>query len=153
MATRRAVSCCSGCNQACPRAEGFKLTTESTESFVEKVRSYWSKAGLPASTETVNWRVYLLKPSAKFHHHSLLVQCDESECSFTLELIVVNGKVVPKSSLFTSKNPQRNYPCLGSVTATANNLFEMALRCLERFGDYHYMTHNCQDYCKVYSIV
>ena len=124
--------------------------------FAEIVRSYWSQSGLPALTETVNWRVYLVKPSALFCHHSLLLQSDESEYAFTIELRVVKEdaggqNVVPFSSLFgPSKNLQRDYDCLGRVTTTAKDLFGKALECLERFGDYHYISHNCQDYCKVF---
>ena len=149
MATRDALDC-SGCNL--PHAAGFRRTREAMERFEETVRTYWSQEHLPARTETVTWRVYLVRPSKWFYHHSLLVQSAESGYSFTIELVVdvESRSVVPTSRLFDpSDYPQLDYTRLGEVTTSAKALFGKALKCLERFGDYYYYTHNCQDYCKV----
>ena len=60
--------------------------------FVEYVSQYWSDAvrdeELPEPDEEEEWKVWLVKPSSWFKHHSLVFESIEMGGSFTVELVV-----------------------------------------------------------------
>lgn len=120
--------------------------------FMELVHSYWSEADFPSLQKLSKWRVHLLKPSQWFKHHSLLVEnTDMGEC-FTIELVISRTAVVPFTRRFDMSAESHSHleaVDLGTVQSSAVQLFNMALKCLQDFGDYHRITNNCQSFCQV----
>ena len=131
---------------------GFKCTEQDTLNFMEMVHSYWSQYSYPALRKQTEWKLFLLKPSQWFKHHSILVQSAETEEYFTIELNVSDGGVVPVSRRFdpsTESHSHLGATTLGEIHSSAVDLFDAALQCLKEFGQYHEVANNCQDYCKV----
>ena len=142
---------CSGCSRGPSYAPGFKRTKESMKQFGNDVDSYWHKSGLPELSKVSTWKIWHVKPSQWFDHHSLLIQSVETGVSFTIELVAFIGEgVKPRSRCFDpSEHHDLKYELLGEVTFAAQTLFRKALECLENFGDYNLMCNNCQNYCQV----
>lgn len=135
-------------------ATGFKCTEQDTLDFMEMVHSYWNHYSYPALQKYTVWKLYLLKPSQWFKHHSILVQSAETEEHFTIELIISHDGVTPFSRHFdpsTESHSHLETTTLGEIHSSAVELFHTALHCLKEFGPYHEVTNNCQDYCKVCS--
>ena len=149
-----------GCSYAL-LAVGFRRGQENFADFLEYVNQYWENAVqdevLPEPSEEEDWKVWLVKPSSWFKHHSLVFESIDLGGSFTVELVVdmSTNTVTPMSRLFDrNEYSQLNYTHLGNVTSTtANSLFATALDCLEKFGDYSQVSNNCQDFCKVITML
>ena len=122
--------------------------------FMELVHSYWSEANFPSLQKQSEWRVRLLKPSKWFKHHSLLFKNTETGECFTIELVInsTTDSVVPFTRRFDMSSESHGHlkaVDLGTVTSSAAQLFNKALKCLQDFGNYHRITNNCQAFCQV----
>lgn len=74
-----------------------------------------------------SWDVYKLKPSRMFKHHSLFFTPSSSPGDgFTVEIRVVNGKVVFWSMTFQNV-PVSKFKCLGSINQSIENIIDFRL--------------------------
>ena len=101
---------------------------------------------IPMSEEAV-WKVFVLKHSEWFQHHSLLFESLKTGDTFYVHLVVVNDEVQLRCrniDLTDSKYQTLRKDHLGTITKSAKNLLQTAAVVLKQLGSYHYVLNNCQ---------
>ena len=149
------VSCASCSSVEETVAKKFELNEKNVIEYSKDVEESWRREGslLPDLETEVVWTVYRISPSHMFSHHSLLFVCgeappDNGSPGFTFELTYGDRgsgcEIFPRTAIMSFKEGVK---MLGGVRGSAHDIMVAGLNCLAKFGNYHKVTHNCQDFC------
>ena len=136
------------------KAIGFNRNRLSIQRYYENVENQWSKYNMPPLEYTQKWRVYRF-PSEVYPHCSLYFETQAPQYknspgfNFWLK-IARRGAVIPVTSLANiSTDIKQEFPCIGTIHDTAENIMDTGLKCLEEFGNYDYYSSNCEHFCNM----
>ncbi len=157
-AMEKCTTCSNNSSTRRIKANGFQITKDTCKKYFYNVVVEWRKhRSLPGIQDKVTWSVHKLSPSGVFKHFSLLFVREDKAYNgspgFTFELTYTKVnmcshmsyyEVIPQT-LFKPANPSMSK--LGTFKGSAKAIMNLGLKCLSEFGDYDYLSHNCQHFC------